>query len=112
MSEYQMPAVEVGQVVWWYPDANQQTRPAAAVVTQVSGRNIDLNVLNRDRVGCDCRDGVMHLADPRAREYHAGSGAWDYTARDKELAELKKTVESLLRTVDKLLSEKAAKKAA
>lgn len=81
---YEMPSVDIGQTVYWYRNGIRDENPIAAIVTHVTSRNVALAAFPKDYINHEAHDGVMHVDNPRARQYHAGSGAWDYTERDKQ----------------------------
>lgn len=84
-------APKVGDVVLWYPGSDRLQQPSAAVVTRDGngGSTICLNVMDPSTTAMLIRDGVRHLDDNRSRtEFGREVGAWDYTARDKQLDEL------------------------
>lgn len=82
------PAVELGDVVLWYPDGDVRLTPCPAIVTGLGGR-LALNIASNDNAAFRVRDGVPHVSDPDlAREFLAEVGAWDATPRLKRLIEL------------------------
>lgn len=80
--EFQMPPVVVGQVVYWYQDGQRETTPCAAMVTEVTDRNVALNVFQPGFIQLAAPDGVMHIDDPAVQNQYNDNGAWDYKAPD------------------------------
>lgn len=88
--------VEVGQIVWWYPDSNRNQRPSAAIVTAVGSDSVCLAIFSPVSYNLWLRDGVRHIDDPETRAPELLElGCWDYTNAWKDYQDLKKKVESL-----------------
>ena len=87
--EYTMPAVALGDIVWWFTDGDPLRVPVAHIVWEVHPRTIELASLNPVTWGRRINH-VRHMTDPLLgknaewRQY----GAWDYTAKDKMIAKL------------------------
>jgi hypothetical protein len=95
MSEarFVMPAVELGEAVWWYPDGNATLPPHAAFVSHVGLDSLCLNVLAPNSYNFLIRDGARHVSDPRAKAPELREqGAWDHTPRAKKLRALEAAV--------------------
>lgn len=85
-----MPAVDVGDVVYWFADADAKNEPCVAFVTHVGEETVALTVLIRDCPAVGTRDGVRHVADPKLRFLDdRSSGAWDHTPLWKLLRNLR-----------------------
>lgn len=89
---YQMPPLEKGDTVVWYPDADpNQVNAEPAVCVQVEG---DTAILNIMRAGCRNfvpRDCVRHISDPWLESHpnhKSEHGAWDYSPLMKRVMEL------------------------
>lgn len=86
-----MPAVERGQVVWWYPDGDTNQIPIPAIVAGKNPRSVNLNIIDENSYNFRCRDGVRHRSDPDSRIAEVREqGVWELTDRDKKLDELLK----------------------
>lgn len=86
---YKMPAVHVGQLVLWHPDANAPADYCPALVTQTWHDSVSLSVIRRDSRFLEPLDGVRHLTDPSARRLELRDlGAWSHTPETLALQEL------------------------
>ena len=96
---YKMPSVQVGDIVFWYPDGARTLAPFPAIVTVVGQSAINVNVFSQHQYNTRPQDGVRHIDDPLARDVELREqGAWDYIPQHKKLLELHAQVEELLST--------------
>lgn len=76
---YEMPAVELGMPVYWFPDGDQSQQPFAGFVTKVGHDNVCVNILMPDSYNMRIKDGVRHMSDPLVRRKETqDAGGWDY----------------------------------
>lgn len=103
MSQYEMPPVELGEVVFWYPSRPSRQKnggtnpePHVAIVTRLGNDNLCLNITSPTNYNFFLRDGVRHVSDPRAKaeEIHDG-GLWDYRP-NRDVEKLKADVALLM----------------
>lgn len=93
---YEMPAVEVGQIVTWFPTGAKSNDGLPAMVTKVSPRTVYLSVFGLNTYNLMLRDGVRHVGDAAARATEfLENGAWDHTAAHYRLLELQNKIKSL-----------------
>lgn len=97
--DYQMPKVEVGDVVLFYLSGSASEPPMPAIVCHVGERTLSLGVIGRDSYALYPADGVRHLDDPLLRnnvdlQIH---GAWEKTPQAKRLEAMEKVVASIMR---------------
>ena len=101
MSEtYEMPAVALGDQVYYY--RHEGAKPEIAWITDASSRTVTLWVLTPNGGGSD-RFSVHHVKDPGVLEFPAWKdyGFWDYKPATREailsekVAMLEKKLESL-----------------
>lgn len=84
-----MQDVEIGQIVYWYPDGDTQAEPHPAIVTAVGSFALTLNIVGRDLRNFIVRDSVHHIDDPLCRkEEFRESGGWDHTPFTKSVKRL------------------------
>ncbi len=77
--QYKMPLVELGEVVLYF-EGGVKSRPQAAIVSQVDGNSVVLNILLPNSYNFKIRDGVRHMDDPRTKDSEKiENGLWDYT---------------------------------
>ncbi len=115
---FQMPHVEHGEVVAWYPSGLRSRRPEVGLCIRTADRNIHvLTALN------GVKEAVRHVDDPKLQRNadQREMGAWDFTDAHKQrqqqlsdlqgkLAELKKCVAELTaQSVVKRSRKRAAK---
>lgn len=84
---YEMPPVELGDIVVWYPDSGSRDCEAA-IVSAVGFENICVNVIASNNATFRLRDGVRHVSDPKEGKEANEGGRWDYTPREKRLMEV------------------------
>lgn len=84
---FQMPPIEVGDMVLYFADGSRSSQPTPAVVTKAGRANISLSVFDEHRTQFRVPTGVMHVDDPRIANAYNDSGAWDYTPAAKRLSE-------------------------
>lgn len=78
---WQMPAVEVGSVVLWYPDGDVGLAPCAAIVTARYPRTVALSICAPNNYNFLLRDSVRHRDDPeKVDEEMTREGVWEHTA--------------------------------
>lgn len=97
------PALERGDIVYWYDGGARSSAGHVAIVTNVGSATICVNIVDPNSYNMRIRDGVRHLDDPRARDSELQeNGAWDYTPRmrreidrDASWAEARKILDEL-----------------
>ena len=100
-TSYEMPAVEVGQVVTWFPTGAKSNEGLPAIITKVHPRTVALSVFSLNTYNLLLRDGVRHVADPTARQTELmESGAWDHTAAHYRMLELVMRIEHLASLIE------------
>lgn len=93
---FKMPAIELGDVVFWFPGGSESADPHVAMVTKVGAETIHLNVFATNTYNLLLRDGVRHLTDPNAKRFETSeNGAWDYTPRHKRLLKMEAQINAL-----------------
>jgi polyhydroxyalkanoate synthesis regulator phasin len=95
-NKWQMPEVEVGATVLWWPYAETNRDPRLADVSFVTNRTVDLTI--RDGSVGHKREACRQINDPILvlKPNLKAEGAWDYTDEWKrELAEAKALDERL-----------------
>jgi len=96
---YEMPAVEVGDIVTWFPTGAKSNDGLPAIVTKVNPRSVALSVFSLNTYNLLLRDGVRHVGDPTARQTEImESGAWDLKTdlRRQSLEERFEALETLV----------------
>lgn len=84
-----MPTVSLGDVILWYPDGDINQEPQPAIVSNIGGDTINVNIISPTSYNFLIRDGVRHVSDPRRRGPEVrDSGAWDYTPMLRHLYRL------------------------
>lgn len=108
MSEYQMPSVELGDFVYFYPHPGAE--PEIAQVIKPGARAVTLWV-NAPGFGGMERTSVHHKDDPGITENAewAKLGAWEHKPRDSRITILAEKVSLLERKLDALEPRKAQK---
>jgi len=90
-----IPKVQIGDLVHWYPYGDRHQKPMAAIVTDCGGQSLALNILGPDTQNFRIRDGVPHMSDPRCGGEHVReSGGWDLSPLMKRLEALEAAVTS------------------
>ena len=81
MADYQMPAVELGDWVWFY--AHEGAEPVTAMVQKVGRGTVVLWAISPGYGGVE-KPSVHHRDDPRLPDYPEwkGYGTWGYKPRD------------------------------
>lgn len=93
--EYLMPAVRVGDLVDYYPDANYAD-PNPALVLAVDEQTVNLSVFVRDSWNSQPVPHARHRSDPSLQKMDvAAGGAWDYLDQHREGLALRETVRHL-----------------
>lgn len=102
---WDMPDVELGQIVLWYEGASRGVKPRAAIVSQVNGqrrdgrleaRSVALNLIEPNLHNMPLREGVRHVEDPDIGESdRTEAGAWAYTPQTMRLMELERKLAEL-----------------
>lgn len=73
---------EIGDVVLWYPDGDQDAPPHPAVVTALGLQSVSLNIMGPDNKNFRVLDGVHHITDPYCRRIETReAGGWSHTPR-------------------------------
>ena len=108
-SKFEMPKVDVGCPVSFYPHAQKNQYAQLAFVVRVSktGRNVMLRNANGQ-----IHEGVRHYDDPKLdwNVDHRENGCWDYTDEWKRSEEQAKDILSRIEALEaKLSTAKAAK---
>ncbi len=85
---YDMPKVDQGDTIFWFPGGNCAVEPHVAIVTKVARDNICCHIVDPNSYNFLIRDGVRHCDDPRSRIDLAEAGGWltraDYRKRKQE----------------------------
>lgn len=90
--------VDIGDIVYWYPDGDTGCAPHPAVVTQVGEQALTLNVMGPDTRAFMVRDSVVHASHPNARRPETrDNGAWAHTPATERLRRLEALVERLVK---------------
>jgi hypothetical protein len=83
LEHFLMPKPLVGDIVWWFVDANTTVHPRPCIVVEVGLNTLKLVDLAPGTCGTS-RRGVRHVNDPilsRALEAK-GNGGWDFRRRE------------------------------
>lgn len=106
MTEFAMPEVKVGDIVYFYP--HEGAAPALAFVTEASSRTLTLWAVVPGYGGVE-KVSVHHVSDPGLADFPAWkeTGLWDRMPSDPRLSILSERVSAL----EKKLSALAPKKA-
>lgn len=92
-AQWTPPEVQIGDIVWWFPDQADDQRPYAAIVSSVGVRSVALHVVVQNTYNFIVRDGVRHKDDPSVRDHDISeNGLWTHTQRTEELAELREAL--------------------
>lgn len=93
---YEMPVVDVGDIVTWFPTGAKSNEGLPAIITKVHPRTVALSVFSLNTYNLLLRDGVRHVGDPAARQTELmESGAWDHTAAHYRLLAMEEMVKEL-----------------
>lgn len=78
---FEMPFVEQGEIVLWYPDGDTGSECYPAVVTNVGNPTLALSIMSKDAMEFLTKDGVRHCDDPQTRkpEFDVTPGTWRQT---------------------------------
>lgn len=80
---------ELGDVVYWYPDGDQNAPPHPAIVTGHGLNALNLNIMGPDTKTFRVVDGVHHITDPYCRRVETrDSGGWSHSPRTLKLLQL------------------------
>ena len=87
---FEMPEVEIGQIVLWYHGGQRSSPPAAAMVLAVYKERIDLQIFAVPGVHAYIpgpgKRGVRHMADPATRANEKSEdGCWEHTTWTKKI---------------------------
>lgn len=104
MSDYKMPAVELGDKVYFY--RHHDAKPELALVTDASSRTVILWVISPGYGGME-RFSVHHIDDPGVQEFPAWAETGFWAHRPNKLVALQEK----LALVEKRLEALEAKKA-
>lgn len=105
MSEKRFETAEVGELVWWYPDPNENQQPFPAMVMCVGLSGLQLHIMTPENRNFMTKDGVRHINDEGAKSIELQeAGCWRHTEKTRLL---NKMIEELLGT-KKAKTEKAA----
>lgn len=101
MDSYEMPAVQLGDWVYFY--AHEGAEPATALVQRVGKGTVVLWVVAPGYGGVE-KPSVHHKEDPRLPDYPEWKayGTWDYKPRDPKVAILAEKVALLEKKVAEL----------
>lgn len=101
MSEYQMPAVALGDWVLFYPHADAE--PNIGLVTKASSRTVTLWVIAPGIGGVE-KPSVHHVTDPGVNEFSDWKryGFWEVKPRDPKVSILAEKVALLERKLEAL----------
>lgn len=84
-----MATAEIGQIVLWYPDGDQDAQPYPAVVTAVGQHALSLSIIDRIFKTFQVKDGVHHISEDYCRRQETKeAGGWDHTPETKRLEQL------------------------
>jgi len=91
-AKYQMPHIEMGDIVLWHA-APDEPAVCAAVVTEVCNEGICISLLHRNMYNMEPKDGVRHKDHPsRALISSTEAGCWSHkpavTAEETRVREL------------------------
>ena len=87
--DYVMPPVTIGQVVLWHEGGHRNEHPAPAIVVKVGNEALCLATIIQNISNFILRDGGRHLDDPKVNREDPYMGAWEHTAENKELANMR-----------------------
>ena len=78
--DYVMPKADIGDIVLWYPEGETTQKPAPAIVTDISDRQLCLTIFMRDARIPDPRTTVRHVTDPLLHHNHIQrkAGGWKH----------------------------------
>lgn len=106
MSEYQMPSVELGDWVLFYPHVGAD--PNIGLVTRASSRTVTLWVI-APGIGGTEKTSVHHVSDPGVNDFPDWKvyGFWEAKPRDPKMSILAEKVALLERKLEALDPKKA-----
>lgn len=84
-AEFEMPEITLGDIIFWFP-GGQTKEKAAAIVTSVGARSVNVGVFIPGSYNMDVKMGVRHWRDPVLKRMAEGpehSGSWAH--RDDSL---------------------------
>lgn len=94
MSEFKMPAVELGDTVFWHLDGDDSVSPTAAIVTELGEQGISLAIVPPGTYNVQPRSGVPHCDDPRVRQMlDHDVGCWQHRDEFEKKQKAKKITE-------------------
>lgn len=98
---WEMPAVDIGDLVWWYADGKRGDRPSVAIVTAIGMQSLNLNVISPMHYQFSIRDGVRHLDDPRSKQIErVECGAWEHRPQHLRLQSLEALVSRMAKDLN------------
>ena len=82
---FRPPAIEIGDMVFWYPHGQHSETPWIGIVVHIGMDNIDVNLMSRGRDNFLRKVGCRHINDPEVelRPALKDFGCWDATPRLK-----------------------------
>lgn len=91
--EYVMPAVEIGDIVRWFPSADRSAESTdqgyVGIVTKVGIETLNINVFSPASYNCWIKDGVRHMSDPKCQHPELrAQGGWEHTPQTLRLHKL------------------------
>jgi hypothetical protein len=102
--DYEMPKVQLGDIVFWFPGGNPTSEPSPAIVTRAGRDNLCLNIISPTSFNFLIRDGVRHCKDPRAPVDQKEEGGWMYR---EEYFEVQATRENMKQRAREKADEQA-----
>lgn len=94
MSDWKMPAVELGEVILWYPDGSPADHAMPAIVTRVGMSSVDLAIISGESCSLTHLQEVRHLRDPGRTESTA-PGVWGWGPHRLQLEVLRAEIAEL-----------------
>jgi|GEM_PF-1114144 hypothetical protein len=107
MTDYQMPAVSLGDWVYFY--AHENADPTIALVSKVGRRALELWAISPGYGGTD-KPSVHHKDDPGFNEFPAWkeTGAWEHRPDDPRISILSERVALLEKKIAAIEPKKKA----
>ena len=100
---FDMPVVQIGQIVLWHPDTANPAEACPAIVTRVFTDSVSLSVLRHDRNFLEPIDGVRHKDDPQTHRLELRDyGGWSHTSATLETQKLQGDMDALFIQMQKL----------
>lgn len=92
-----MPKPDLGEIVYWYPDADKGQGPHVGIVTSIGHGNIGLNLVEPNTYNMPIVPDARHVDDPdfKAGE-RADAGGWDFHPMRKRIEKLESIVAKLM----------------